>query len=315
MPDVSELTSRPTRSLSPSRAQDFLSCPLLYRFRVLDRLPEPPSPAAVRGTLVHAVLEALYDLPAHRRTLDEAVALLGPQWAALAADRPEVIEMLAADRTEESDWLRRAGDLLEAYFGMEDPTLLEPAARELRVEATLPSGLVLRGFVDRLDQARTGQLRVVDYKTGKPPGVGFESRAMFQMRFYALAIWRMRGEVPALLQLMYLATGEILRYAPDEADLLAMERKLEALWRAIEQAIRTGDWRASPSSLCQWCAHQALCPAKGGTPPPLPEVRLPELGLPEVGVPAAGQPAPQQPGSGLPAAHQASSAPRSPSLQ
>ncbi|HEX6888358.1 MAG TPA: PD-(D/E)XK nuclease family protein [Candidatus Nanopelagicales bacterium] len=272
MPDLTELPTRPTLSLSPSRAQDFQSCPLLYRFRVLDRLPEPPSPAAVRGTLVHAVLESLYDLPPERRTLDAAVELLAPQWAQLVAERPDVVGMLTEAELDEGQWLRGAGDLVEAYFAMEDPARLEPAARELRVEAELPSGLVLRGFVDRLDVAPTGQVRVVDYKTGKPPGVGYEGRAMFQMRFYALVLWRMRGEVPTVLQLMYLATGVVLRYEPDEADLLAMERKVEALWAAISRAMETGDWRASPSALCQWCAHQALCPAYGGTPPPMPEL-------------------------------------------
>ncbi|NUP20980.1 MAG: DUF2800 domain-containing protein, partial [Streptomyces sp.] len=47
-------------SLSPSRASDFMQCPLLYRFRVIDRLPEKPSAAATKGTLVHAVLERLF---------------------------------------------------------------------------------------------------------------------------------------------------------------------------------------------------------------------------------------------------------------
>jgi putative RecB family exonuclease len=258
------------RSLSPSRALDFQSCPLLYRFRVLDRLPEPPSPAAVRGTLVHSVLEALYDLPAGRRTLDEAIGLVGPQWDLLVAERPDVVGMLAEDGTDALDWLRGAGDLIESYFAMEDPARLEPAARELHVQAELPSGLVLRGFVDRLDRAPTGQLRVVDYKTGKPPGVGFESRAMFQMRFYALALWHMHGELPTMLQLMYLSTGVVLRYEPDEQDLRAMQRKVEALWLAIERAMESGDWRARPSALCGWCAHQSLCPEFGGTPPPLP---------------------------------------------
>ncbi len=270
MPDPSDLTQRPTRSLSPSRALDFQSCPLLYRFRVLDRLPEPPSPAAVRGTLVHSVLEALYDLPADQRTLDEAIGLVGPQWDLLVAQRPEVVGMLAQAGTEPLEWLRGAGDLVEAYFAMEDPTRLEPAARELQVQAELPSGLVLRGFVDRLDRAPTGQLRVVDYKTGKPPGVGFEARAMFQMRFYALALWHTHGELPTVLQLMYLSTGVVLRYEPDEEDLRAMQRKVEALWTAIERAMESGDWRARPSALCAWCAHQSLCPEWGGTPPPLP---------------------------------------------
>ncbi len=270
MPDTSQLTVRPSRSLSPSRAQDFQSCPLLYRFRVLDRLPEPPSAAAVRGTLVHAVLEALYDLPAGERTLDRAIELLGPQWAQLAAERPDVLDLLEGAGGE-SGWLRGAGDLVEAYFAMEDPRALEPHAREWKVEVELPTGLTLRGFIDRVDRAPTGQVRVVDYKTGRPPGVGYEAKAMFQMRFYALAIWRMTGEVPTLLQLMYLSTGAVLRYSPDEADLRAMERKVEALWLAIQRAMDTGDWRATPSALCQWCAHQALCPAFGGTPPPLPE--------------------------------------------
>src|ERR1035437_7777291 len=55
--------------------------PLLYRFRVIDRLPEPPSPAAARGTLVHAVLERLFDEPASPRTPQAARGLVPPQWA------------------------------------------------------------------------------------------------------------------------------------------------------------------------------------------------------------------------------------------
>ena len=51
-------------ALSPSRASDFKQCPLLYRFRAIDRLPEPSSTAQVRGSVVHAALEQLYALPA-----------------------------------------------------------------------------------------------------------------------------------------------------------------------------------------------------------------------------------------------------------
>ncbi|MDQ1691837.1 MAG: putative RecB family exonuclease, partial [Pseudonocardiales bacterium] len=36
-------------SLSPSRAADFKTCPLLYRFRSIDRLPEKPTRDATRG--------------------------------------------------------------------------------------------------------------------------------------------------------------------------------------------------------------------------------------------------------------------------
>jgi putative RecB family exonuclease len=258
-------------ALSPSRAGDFMTCPLLYRFRVIDRLPEKPSQAAVRGTVVHAVLERLYDLPAPRRSVEAALGLLEPQWQRLLTEDPNYADMFA-DEAEQSAWLTQARGMLERYFTLEDPTRLEPAERELYVEAVLDGGLMLRGYVDRLDVAPTGEVRVVDYKTGSAPGREFEAKALFQMKFYALVLWRLRGRVPRLLQLVYLGGGgEVLRYAPDEADLLATERKVRALWAAIERALETREWRARPSRLCDWCDHQALCPEFGGTPPPVPD--------------------------------------------
>jgi putative RecB family exonuclease len=259
-------------SLSPSRAADFMTCPLLFRFRTIDRLPEPPSHAATRGTLVHAVLERLFDLPAPNRTQERARALVAAQWDRLVDEVPEVGTLFApGDEAARAEWLAGAEKLVERYFQLEDPRCLEPADRELYVETRLESGLLLRGYVDRLDRAPvTGELRVVDYKTGNAPPAGFEHRAMFQMRFYALVLWRIYGRVPLLLQLVYLGSGEVLRYEPDEADLRATERKLAALWRAIERAARTGDWRPSPGRMCDWCAHQPLCPSFGGTTPPLP---------------------------------------------
>jgi putative RecB family exonuclease len=262
-------------SLSPSRASDFMTCPLLFRYRTVDRLPEPFSPDAVRGTVVHKVLEDLFDLPSASRTPDHANELLVPAWQAILEADPEIAEMFGGEHAIEGPeigaWLASCEESLRRYFALEDPTRLEPAEREMYVETLLDSKLLLRGFIDRLDVAPTGEIRVVDYKTGKAPPEAFEAKALFQMKFYALVIWRTRGVVPRMLQLIYLGSGEVLRYTPDESDLLATERKLEALWLAIKTAQESGDWRPNKSVMCGWCAHQAICPAWGGTPPPLPE--------------------------------------------
>ena len=257
-------------ALSPSRAADFKQCPLRYRFRAVDRLSGPPSAPAARGTLVHAVLEALFDLPARERTPEQALRLVEPRWRALVAAEPELAETLVADGVADADWFAQAGSLVERWFDLEDPRLLEPADRELYVETEV-DGLTLRGYIDRLDIAPTGQVRIVDYKTGRCPDERFESRALFQMKFYALVLWRLRGAVPDLLQLVYLGDGRVMRYVADEAELRATERNLKAVWSAIERAAETGDWRPRTSSLCSWCEFQTLCPAFGGTPPPLPE--------------------------------------------
>jgi putative RecB family exonuclease len=280
-------------ALSPSRAGDFMTCPLLYRLRVIDRLPEPSSPVTTRGTLVHGVLERLFDSPAPERTLERAASLLEPEWQRLLEERPELIDLfasvedLAEGRVEGvtetstteaagtddavSAWLASARVLLETYFMLEDPTRIEPAQRELLVEAELDDGVRLRGFVDRVDIAPNGATRIVDYKTGNSPSELFEGKALFQLKFYALVMWRVSGTIPALLQLMYLGDKQILRYAPDEADLLATERKVRALWAAIERALEKREFPAHTSRLCDWCAHKALCPEFGGVTPPYPE--------------------------------------------
>jgi putative RecB family exonuclease len=298
-PDEAPLPVAIIGSLSPSRASDFKTCPLLYRFRSIDRLPETPTRDATRGTVVHAVLEHLYDLPAADRTLDRAMASVTPQWQALLAERPELAQLFpdsqldpaadqpdptgpaAADQpsgeqpveppadSELGQWLASARQLVANYFALEDPQRLEPAAREQLVEVVL-DGLRLRGYIDRLDVSPAGDLRIVDYKTGSIPREAFEAKALFQMKFYALVLWRTRGVVPRQLRLMYLSDIDTLSYQPDEQELARFEKTLQAIWKAIATASLTGDFRASPSRLCGWCSHQRLCPAQGGTPPPFP---------------------------------------------
>ncbi|MGW2056445.1 RecB family exonuclease [Streptomyces sp. NPDC001840] len=271
----------PPASLSPSRASDFMQCPLLYRFRVIDKLPEKPSEAATRGTLVHAVLERLFDAPAVERTAPRAKALIPGQWDRLLKSRPELGELFARDEEDGAGgageagerlarWLGQAEELVERWFALEDPTRLEPAERELFVETELESGLRLRGVIDRVDVAPTGEVRIVDYKTGKAPRPEYAEGALFQMTFYALVVWRLKRVLPRRLQLVYLGSGEVVTYDPVEADLKRVERKLLALWDAIREATETGDWRPRPTKLCGWCDHQAFCPEFGGTPPVYP---------------------------------------------
>ncbi|MBB5068612.1 RecB family exonuclease [Saccharopolyspora gloriosae] len=266
-------------ALSPSRAGDFKQCPLLYRFRAVDRLPETPTRAQVRGTVVHSVLERMFALPTAERDAEHARDLLEPAWQELLAEQPELSALFDGPEDPElGTWLKSARRLLDSYFELEDPRRLEPEACELRVETELESGLLLRGFIDRVDVAPTGEIRLVDYKTGAAPRAIGEAKALFQMKFYALVLWRTRGEIPRQLLLMYLSDKQSLAYAPDEAELLRFERTLEAIWQAILRAGKTGDFRPNPSKLCDYCDHKAHCPEFGGTPPPYPGWPEPDPG-------------------------------------
>lgn len=265
---LGDMSDSPVRrpGLSPSRANDFTQCPLLFRYRVVDRLPEPPSSAAARGTLVHSVLERLYDAPLGERTPDLAQGLLPTEWTKLQEARPEYGELFStADETQA--WLASAGKLVSTYFTLEDPNRLEPESREMFVESQLDGGPLLRGIVDRIDVAPNGAVRVVDYKSGKSPRQGYEGSAVFQMRFYGLVLWRERGEIPRMLQLVYLGDGQVLRSEPTEGELRSTEQRIRSLWSGIESAAVSGVWPTRRSPLCGWCAHQSLCPEFGGVSP------------------------------------------------
>jgi putative RecB family exonuclease len=256
-------------ALSPSRAKDFKTCPLLYRLRAIDHIPEPPAPAAVRGTLVHAALEQMFGRPPAERHEAAVTAAIPELWTALVAERPELADLVPADELDA--WYAAAGSLVHTYFGLEDPTRLEPRACEMRVEADLADGVPARGFIDRLDVSPQGLVRVVDYKTGNSPAERYAGDVLYQLKFYALMLYRIEGVVPARLRLVYLGDAKLLEYTPDEAELLAFERGVVALWRAIERATATGVFPPRRSRLCDWCSFQQLCPEFGGTTPPYPE--------------------------------------------
>ncbi|MFC5141636.1 RecB family exonuclease [Actinomycetospora rhizophila] len=244
-------------ALSPSRAVDFRRCALLYRFRTVDRLPETPSPAALRGTVVHAVLERLHDLEPGARRPDAARALAQDVLAELAPDERALLgEEPGVDA------------LLARYFALEDPQDVVSEARELRVDAELDDGTPLRGHLDRLDTG-PGGLTVVDYKSGRSPSLRAEGPMMFGVRFYALLLARSRGVVPTL-RLLHLADTTSLTLRPRADELERFAGVLRAVWAAILRAAPTGDFRPNPGPGCAFCAFKPHCPAWDGTPPPYP---------------------------------------------
>ncbi|OHO34384.1 exodeoxyribonuclease V subunit beta [Corynebacterium sp. HMSC034E11] len=258
-------TPRPL-ALSPSRASDYKRCPLQYRFRAIDRLPEPSTEAQVKGTLVHAVLEEMFSWPREERTYPAAVKRLKPTWEQMRIDDPTC----AVPVEDDYQMLVDARTLLRGYFTMENPLGFDAHAQEMPVDFTLPNGVPVRGFIDRVDIAQTGEVRVVDYKTGKKPLPRYSQDAQFQMRFYALVYWRLFGVVPTQLKLMYLKVMDSMILTPSREELEYFERDLAELWWKIEADGKAGSFRPQQSKLCGWCAFQSLCPVFGGTPPEYP---------------------------------------------
>jgi putative RecB family exonuclease len=243
--------------LSPSRVNDFTNCPQLYKYRAILNLPEKISLDAERGKLVHAVLEDLFELPRPNRNQENAISILPVAWRKQLEEKPG----LAALITSQDEWMDRAQSLLATYFALEDPTSFDSTYRELHLEKNFTDQIYLHGYVDRLDVAATGEVRIVDYKTGKAPKPGWEEKALFQLRVYALLYWRNEGVLPRLLQLLYLGDGKIVKSSPTEKELEATERILKNIGDEILTAIDTDFFPTKKSRLCDWCSFKEICPA------------------------------------------------------
>lgn len=251
-------------ALSPSRAGDFKTCPLLFRFRAVERLPEPPSPAATKGTVTHLCLQRLFELPAAARDVDAALALLPGAWEAIVDpdDHAVLFATPAAAEAAYTDTER----FVRNYFELEDPTLLTPAGLELRLR-TRVGDLDVVGVLDRLDRSEDGTWVVSDYKTGRTPGERRETTSFFACKVYALLLRDLVGELPARLRLLFLDEPTTLVVEPKPAEVEAAGRLLGAMGRTLAGAFARDEWPARPSYFCDFCPHKAICPAHDGSAP------------------------------------------------
>ena len=243
--------------LSPSAVSEYENCPQLYKYRKIDKLPEPPSLDAERGTLIHTILQDLFEFPSQERTPQTAIDLLPSRWAAQLEGKPALLEMVSSEK----EWLDRASSLLQTYFTLENPSTFEATHREMHLEDDFDSDIYLHGYVDRLDVAPTGEVRIVDYKTGKSPRPGWEEKAFFQLRVYALLYWKNTGVLPRLLQLIYLGDGRIVKSNPTMAEIESAEKVLRRVAQDIFISIEKEYWPPKPSRLCDWCYFKSICPA------------------------------------------------------
>ncbi len=250
-------------NLSPSRVDAFTSCPLQFRFASIQKLPEPPSVSATKGSLVHRCLELLFETDPTVRTLETALTALDQAVTEFQTD-PEWMG-LSLDAEGEQHLLDDAETLVRKYFTMEDPRTVNAIGIELRLEVPVGS-LHLRGIIDRLDLTDQGELVVVDYKTGRPPRVNNEQSKLGGVNFYAFLCQQFFGRRPTEVRLMYLSTGETIIARPTEQSVNFLPKRTLAVWGAVEKACSSGQFQPRQGPLCAYCSFQAWCPAFGGDP-------------------------------------------------
>ncbi len=245
----------PPQRLSPSGAATFEQCPRRWRFRYVDRLPDPPGVDALIGTFAHRVLEHLMQQHPSRRTKDDARRIARATWPEMSASDDYCDLELDDEQARDFRW--RAWTAIEGLWHLEDPASVEVRATEQHMSVTL-DGVPFRGVVDRVESEPDG-LVISDYKSGRAPTRRYAPSRLQQVLLYAAAIAEETGEQPVRAQLLYLGQ-KIVATAATPVETAGAVEELRSTWGAIADACDGDDFAARPGPLCGYCPYVERCP-------------------------------------------------------
>ena len=254
--EPADRTETGVRHLSPSSAGAFDQCPQRWKFRYLDRRPDPPGQAALAGTFAHRVLELLLQAPPADRTVDTARTIARAVWPEIAADPDFAALQLDEAQARHFRWV--SWNAIEGLWTLEDPSSIEVEATEHQVETTL-GGIPFRGIVDRLDVEADG-LVVTDYKSGRAPPARYREGRLAQVLLYAAAVGALRGELPRRARLLYLGQKTVETTVDDDT-IGPVVDALAGTWGEIQTACASDEFDTRTGPLCAWCPYVAECPA------------------------------------------------------
>ncbi len=241
--------------LSPSSASAFDGCPRRWRFKYIDRLPDPSGQAALVGSFAHRVLEVLCELSADERTVERAKALAKEEWPAFALDEDFIA--LELDETASRAFRWQAWLAIAGLWDIEDPAGVEVVSTEQKISTDLGS-VPFVGIVDRVD--RVGErLVVTDYKSGTLPGARWREDKIQQVMLYAAAIYGSTDELPERARLLYLGQRILDIRVTDQRISDAVDA-LGGTWNQITDACTTDSFDPQPTVLCGWCPFVSQCP-------------------------------------------------------
>ena len=253
-------TAAPRRlvRVTPAKLATWTDCRRRYRMTYLDR-PTPPRGGAwahnTLGAVVHNALKALFDLPAEKRTPDQAVALVNRQWKSEGF----------RDADQAAEYRARAGGWVHDYVSALDVDF-EPLGVERWVSSPTER-IVAEGRVDRIDH-RDGELVIVDYKTGRHVLDTDDARGSQALALYALAARRTLRKPCRRVELHHLPSGTVAAWEHTEESLARHVRRAEEAADEIDLATETlkagGDqeilFPPVTGRQCQWCDFRRSCP-------------------------------------------------------
>jgi hypothetical protein len=249
-------------------------CPRRYRFAYIDR-PSPSKGAPwahnTVGSAAHLALARWWSLAPQKRTPAAAVALVLGAWNDLGAPpsvRSKTVGGGFKDSAQSGRYRDATATWVERYVTDHFAHAEDPIGVERTVSAPVGS-LVVSGRVDRIDeQDGTGELTIVDYKTGRRGVSRDEARGSQALALYVLGARRTLRRPVRRVELHHLPSGEVASFEHTDESLARHLARAEATADDIQAATDTlasgapadAVFPPNPGPTCSWCDFRQHCP-------------------------------------------------------
>lgn len=260
---------------SHSKLKVYEECALRFRYKYIDKIPEPQvpaKPALFFGTIVHAALEVLYKKIQNSWSAPtrESLKQFVQEEMIKARDEHDRLSDTALLPDQFTDYLDLGRQMIDRYYDTYEPfTTGKVNGLEKMFNFELPNTQKLTGVIDRFD-IDGDVATIVDYKTDKDikPYGEFSLSHEQQMTSYAAWIMVNYPHVVKTIRgkLIYLRLGrEIERDITPEAIEQAIQIITDKI-SVIEEVLfryNMGEKEAfwpSEWPQCRRCAYQVMCP-------------------------------------------------------
>ena len=245
------------RTLSYSSINLYQTCPQKWKFKYVDKIPEKPKSFFSFGKSVHSALEYLFSkFPDDVVSLDELLSHYKENWIQEGYESPS-----------QAKWFFQEGErILKGFYAKHSDDFKKVFKIEYKFTFDI-DGVPMTGFIDRIDELPSGNLSILDYKTGR----AFDKsrvRNEAQLTLYQMATKELLGKDVESVGLYHLNS---LTSLVVPAHSTGMENKMRQTVVSSAKGINESIFDPKPDATghCKWCDYVQICPAFSGKKAPL----------------------------------------------
>ena len=239
----------------------YRECPLKYKFRYIDQVPEKPKPYLIFGRVIHEILAHFFSrVPPP--PLEELIQIFREKWEATSIEE----KGYAKPEYDKIDFNKGIRIINNFYQKHKDNNTL-PLKNEYQTFVDLDN-ITANIIADRIDYLGDGKIIIVDYKTGSD-----KARSSDQLYFYQ-KICEMDKKLIDLINSKYrenIRKVEVysMKYyyvetLKEQNFTRANDNEIENFWKEVlltVEKINSGSFDPTPNEkTCGWCDYKNLCP-------------------------------------------------------